>query len=173
MAEWVGGVGAAAAFLWGVWLYRGQLRDRVTEQASRVHVLTASSYQYSRSTTDQRVAFNVSNASTDPAYDLRVSVWPWSWAADVTGGREPESLAGVLVETLGPGVTTAEFEMTPAGLGPPPGGQGYARAPVAFYLTDVRGRRWRRTPDGQLWLHRAWVRRRLRRVTGEHWERRG
>ena len=128
-----------------VYLYFVQIRDRRADQASRVNVLSGSTYRYSRSEGfGGTVKFRVSNTSDAPAYDIEIQLLPWEWRRDAT-----VHLAHLMMETLPPQGTSSEQEMDSTGLGPPPGAS-YKRAPLALTFTDAHGRRWRRWPDGSL-----------------------
>ena len=146
-AEWLAGVGALLVFGSGLFLYWRQRHEEQSAQASKVHILTGTSYQFAKSPRTGPIRFQLSNTSDAPAYDVHAQLLPWEWE------ENDKVLTDIVFETLSPGMTTDEQTMPADELPPLP--EGYRRAPMAIQFMDARGRRWRRMPDGRLLLQRG------------------
>ncbi|MEQ1874539.1 MAG: hypothetical protein ABL953_12485 [Ilumatobacteraceae bacterium] len=155
-ATWFEAIGVWVTFGFAVFLYWRQGVERRRDQASKIHVLTARNESYTKSAIDApiirqgQVKYRVSNTSNTPAYEAVIALLPGDASVNTSPIRSQS------FESLLPNEVTPQYEMLSTETVPAwedrDRAQPRKRAPVSIEFTDDRGRRWKRMPDGKLFL---------------------
>ena len=122
------------------------MRDKRSELASKINVMTGSNYHADARRESTSVVYRLSNTSDAPAYWVLVSMLRWTWKSDET------AIVTHTYESLLPASVTDEDQFLDIDLPHPTDAP--APAPVSVEFTDGRGRRWRRMPDATLYLQK-------------------
>jgi hypothetical protein len=156
VATWVEAIGVWVTFGFAVFLYWRQGVERRRDQASKVHVLTARNESYTKVAIDApivpqgHVKYRVSNTSDTPAYEAVIALLPQDASVNTAPIRTHS------FESLLPNCVTPEHEMlsteTVPALEDRDPMEPLRRAQISIEFTDDRGRRWKRMPDGSLFL---------------------
>jgi hypothetical protein len=156
VATWVEAIGVWVTFGFAVFLFWRQGVERRRDQASKIHVLTARNESYTKAAIDApvvpqgHVKYRVSNTSNAPAYEAVIALLP----RDATVNTDPirtHSFESLLPNHVTPEHAMLSTETVPAFEDRDPA-EPLKRAPLSIEFTDDRGRRWKRMPDGKLYL---------------------